>query len=103
MVSYGLVTFALQGAMIARAFRGMAGGASPGDVDDATARKVEVPLSWFVVGASVAGVGAVAMARAYFDIPVPMGVLAVAMTFALTLVAARSTGETSVPPVGPLG
>jgi putative OPT family oligopeptide transporter len=103
MIAYGLTTLAGQGALVARAFRGVARGASSGDADDAVARKVEVPPAWFAALAGVSAVAAVIMARAFFDIPIGLGVLAVAMTFALTIVAARATGETSVTPVGPLG
>jgi uncharacterized oligopeptide transporter (OPT) family protein len=103
MVSYGLVTFAMQGKMIARAFKRVAGVSAPGDADDALARSVEVPNSWFVIGGSVSAVAMIALASGYFGIPPLMATLAVVLSFFLTLVAARATGETSVTPIGALG
>jgi OPT family oligopeptide transporter len=103
MVSYGLVTFAMQGKMIARAFKRVGGVASAGDASEQDSRAVEVPFSWFVIGGSVSAVGVVALAWGYFGIPPLMAALAVVLSFFLTLVGARATGETSVTPMGPLG
>jgi uncharacterized oligopeptide transporter (OPT) family protein len=103
MVSYGLVAFATQGKMVARAFRGMGAGGATGDADPSATRDVEVPLSWFVVGAGASSIAAIVVAWLYFDIPVLLAALAVALSFVLTLVASRATGETSVTPSGPLG
>jgi uncharacterized oligopeptide transporter (OPT) family protein len=38
-----------------------------------------------------------------FDIPIWMGILAVVLNFFLAIVSCRATGETDIPPVGPLG
>jgi OPT family oligopeptide transporter len=54
------------------------------------------------VGTSLAGIALVIMARSYFDIPWPLGVLAVVLTFVLSLVGARATGETDITPIGPI-
>ncbi len=105
MVSYGLVAFLVQGKMIARAFTGMLGRSGPndGDADDDVSRGVEVPHSWFVVGGSVSGLAIVALGWGYFGISPLLGALAVFLSFFLTLVSARATGETSVTPMGPMG
>jgi uncharacterized oligopeptide transporter (OPT) family protein len=103
MVAYGLATFALQGKMIARALRRAAGSSGADDADESVSRAVEVPMSWFLVGGGIAAVAVIVLARAYFGIPPLLGALAVLMSFFLTLVAARATGETSITPTGAVG
>jgi uncharacterized oligopeptide transporter (OPT) family protein len=100
MVSSGLLAFAFQWRTILRAFSGLRGGG--GGTSDEKAR-VEVPLSWFLVGATVAGIGLVFLVHVAFDVPVLLGVLAVLLTFVLSLVAARSTGESDITPTGAMG
>jgi uncharacterized oligopeptide transporter (OPT) family protein len=105
MVSYGLVSFFLQGGVIGRAFKGALArklGAET-DADPAVARGVEVPRSWFFAGGCVFGVATIALGWGYFGIPPLLGALAVVLSFFLTLVSARATGETSVTPTGPMG
>jgi OPT family oligopeptide transporter len=104
MVSYGLTSFATQGKMIVRAFKRFNGdGAPEGDADPELARPVEVPRAWFVIGGIVSALAVVALAWGYFGIPPLLAALAVVLSFFLTLVGARATGETSVTPMGPLG
>ncbi len=98
LVSSGLLSFALDWRVIARAFKGLGGGG-----DDARSAAVEVPGSWFAAGGLLAGAGIVALAWRFFDIPVHYGVLAVIMSFALAMVACRATGETNITPSGALG
>ncbi len=114
LVSSGLVAFAAQFRTILRAFQALRGGAkgpyrtpaereeSAGYSEDRVAR-TEVPMKWFIYGASVGGIGIVILAWALFQIPPYYGVLAVLMTFVLALVACRATGETDITPGGPLG
>jgi OPT family oligopeptide transporter len=64
---------------------------------------VEAPMSWFMGGLLVAGTFAVAMQSILFDIPVIYGILAVILALMLSFVAARSTGETDITPVGAMG
>jgi uncharacterized oligopeptide transporter (OPT) family protein len=45
----------------------------------------------------------VILTQVAFEIPIVYGLLAVAMTFVLCLVAARATGETDITPTGPMG
>ncbi len=109
MVSYGLVAFlvqAVRSGMLARALKGAIGPAGvkrETDADDEATRGVEVPLSWFVAGGSVSAIGVIALGWGYFGISPWLGLLAVVLSFFLTLVAARATGETSVTPMGPMG
>jgi OPT family oligopeptide transporter len=101
MVSYGLVTFALQYRTIGRAFAGMLRRGS--DRGAEVAEQVEVPVAWFVMGTAIAGTVVVVLAWLAFDIPLHYGALAVFLTFLLALVAGRASGETDINPIGPLG
>lgn len=109
LVSSGLVSFAAQWRTIGRAIAGMIPGRAAHRVHDAGAPAalrsddVEVPLSWFVGGLVVSATGIITIAHMYFEIPVPYGILAVAMTFVLAIVACRATGESDITPGGPLG
>lgn len=100
MVSYALLSFALQWKTIARAFRGLRGG-SGGDSEEV--KLTEVPMGWFIWGTALAGIGIVMIAYQYFEIPVHYGILAVFLTFFLALVACRATGETDITPTGGMG
>jgi OPT family oligopeptide transporter len=101
MVSYGLITFALQFRTIARAFASL--GRRRGTGADDPIERVEVPVAWFVLGTVIAGTLVVVLAWVAFQIPLHYGALAVFLTFFLTLVAARATGETDITPIGPMG
>ncbi len=101
LVSSGLVSFALQWRTILRAIGGLAGGAAEGE--DPRVAATEVPMSWFGLGVLVAGTGAVVIAWLYFDVPPIYGVLAVVLSFFLSLVAARATGESDITPIGAMG
>lgn len=111
LVSSGLVTFASQWRMIGRAlvtilpgrqtpYRDTSGAHDDPLRDPALA---EVPTSWFVSGLVISGAGIIAVAHLYFEIPWHLGLLAVAMTFVLAIVACRATGESDITPGGPLG
>ncbi len=64
---------------------------------------VEVPPSWFGWGMLAATAFVCICAKAFFGIPVWMGIAAVAIAFLLSIVACRAAGETDVAPIGPLG
>jgi uncharacterized oligopeptide transporter (OPT) family protein len=102
MVSSGLLAFALQWRTIARAFTGFRKGGTAGG-REALIAETEVPSSWFAIGTAIAGAGVVTIAAAFFGVPWYYGVLAVIMTFVLSLVACRATGETDITPVGAMG
>ena len=80
----------------------MRGGRGHEAVDDELAH-VEVPVSWFVVGVGLAGTACVVLGHLLFGITWWMGILAVAVTFLLSIVAARATGETDITPIGAMG
>jgi uncharacterized oligopeptide transporter (OPT) family protein len=100
LVSAGLLSFAFQWRTIVRAFQGFKKRAP---AEASRFDHVEVPGSWFVVGGVIAGAGLIGIANRFFEIPIPFGVLAVVLTFALALVACRATGESDVTPTGAMG
>ena len=107
MVSSGLLSFGLRWRTVLRAFGGLAsivgrGGGTPPEEDDPLAR-VEVPGSWFVVGTGLSGLACVLLGHLIFGISWWMGIVAVLVTFLLSIVAARATGETDITPIGAMG
>jgi uncharacterized oligopeptide transporter (OPT) family protein len=105
MVTAGLLSFGLKWRTVLRAFGGLsrlAGGAAAGHDADPLAR-VEVPASWFLTGTLAAGAACVVLGHWLFGIAWWMGILAVLVTFLLSIVAARATGETDVTPIGAMG
>jgi uncharacterized oligopeptide transporter (OPT) family protein len=64
---------------------------------------IETPMSWFVIGQLVSLVALAWLAHASFGMPYWQSAFAVVLSFALSLVACRITGETDTTPVGPLG
>lgn len=101
MVSSGLLGFALQWKTIVRAFSGLSK-KNVGEKNDRVTA-TEVPFSWFAIGGTLSGAGVVVTAHSYFDVPWFYGILGVAMTFFLALVACRATGESDITPVGAMG
>jgi OPT family oligopeptide transporter len=109
LVSSGLVTFLAQWRTVVRALDGLLPGkkkkakTEAEDDADAEVREVEVPMKWFASGMALAGTGVVILAWQAFEIPLHLGLLAVAMTFVLAVVACRATGESDITPGGPFG
>ncbi len=103
MVAGGILGFAFQWRTILRAFQSMGESSGPKSQNEELVAKTEVPMSWFGVGLLVSGVGVVGIANIFFEIPILLGVLAVALTLALALVAARATGESDITPTGAMG
>ncbi len=105
MVTSGLLSFGLRWRTVMRAFSGLgklAGGAVAADDNDPLAR-IEAPASWFLFGTLVTGAACVWIGHWLFGISWWMGVIAVLVTFLLSIVAARATGETDVTPIGAMG
>ena len=98
MISAGLFSFLWQWRTLVRAVSGL--GKKDPDAAYATA---EVPGSWFAVGAAIATVGVLFIGHRYFGIPWYLGFLAVLLTFFLSLVACRATGESDITPIGAMG
>ena len=98
MIAEGLLGLAFQARTISRALRGLVARSGP-----QAHAAVEVPTSWFAAGTSVATVGVLTLGHLYFGIPWHLGLLAVLLTFFLSLVACRATGESDITPIGALG
>ena len=104
MVTSGLLQFAFQWRSIARAFSGL--GALFGKKVDAAhdpMAHVEVPTSWFLAGTLISGLGCIVVLYSSFGTSIWMGVVAVVLSFFLSIVACRACGETDVTPVGAMG
>ncbi len=103
MVTSGLLAFALRWRTVLRAFAGLAAlfGRTGGKQDPLA--DIEVPGSWFVVGTVVSGLACILLGHYLFGVTWWMALLAVMLTFLLSIVAARATGETDVTPIGAMG
>ncbi|MBP7933734.1 MAG: OPT/YSL family transporter [Phycisphaerae bacterium] len=101
MVFSSLASVALQWRTMARAFnvfqRAEAGSGA------AELARVEVPGSWVIAGVVPIGIAAVLLNYLAFNMSILLGVIAVAMSFVLSLVACRATGETDTTPTGAMG
>ncbi|HEX7448579.1 MAG TPA: OPT family oligopeptide transporter [Pirellulales bacterium] len=103
LVTSGLLAFAMNWRTVLRAFSGLATIMRRDDDRADPLAAVEVPGWWFAAGTVVSGAACVYLGEVFFGIEWWMGVLAVGLTFVLSLVAARATGETSITPIGAMG
>ncbi|GMU37102.1 MAG: OPT/YSL family transporter [Phycisphaerae bacterium] len=95
LVFASLASLALQWRVVGRSFMKLGGGADGVDV--------EVPLRWFMLGVVPVAAGLVAVQVLAFGISAALGVVAVGMSFVVSLVCCRVTGETDTTPIGPMG
>ncbi len=103
MVTSGLFMFALQWKTVRRAFSGMGDIFYTGKKRKDLVSKIEVPSSWFLFGTFISGIGCILVLHYAFSTSWWMGVIAVALTFFLAVVAARATGESDITPIGAMG
>lgn len=108
MVASGLLVFVSQWRTIGRAFSGFREIFQPGKTSsarkgEAAMSEIEVPASWFLLGMGVASLGVVIIQVVSFSIAWWMGIISVLMSFFLSIVACRATGETDVTPIGAMG
>jgi putative OPT family oligopeptide transporter len=106
MVFASLTALALQWKTIVRSFAMIRSGDDPriasADVQ-AKMDAIEVPTSWLVAGMVPITIAMVVLQVVAFSIHWWAGVIAVAMSFILSLVACRATGETDTTPIGAMG
>jgi uncharacterized oligopeptide transporter (OPT) family protein len=104
MVTSGLTAFFMQWRTIQRALMGMTKIFSRKNktAPDAISA-IEVPASWFAIGFLITALGCVVAMNYFFNTSIWMGVVAVALTFFLGIVASRATGETDITPTGAMG
>jgi len=104
MVTSSLLSFGLQWRTALRAFadlRAMFGGGRGAAGDPVGA--IETPASWFIGGQAIGFLGLAWLGHRTFGMPYWQTAVAVALSFALALVACRVTGETDTTPVGAMG
>ena len=70
---------------------------------DARMAAIEVPNGWFVAGIVPIAIALLLIQIVAFQIQWWAGLIAVGMSFLLSLVACRTTGETDTTPIGPMG
>lgn len=102
MVFASLTALAFQWKTIVRAFTKK--DTSTSSVADLAAMKdVEVPFIWMVIGMVPITIAMLIIQMIAFDIAWWAGLIAIAMSFVLSLVASRATGETDTTPIGAMG
>jgi len=101
MVFSSLATVALEWRTLARAFSLFRKKDRP--AHSAAMDAIEVPVSWLVAGLIPITIGMVAVQYLAFHISITLGLIAVALSFVISLVCCRATGETDTTPVGPMG
>lgn len=99
MVFSSLTSFAMQWRTLVRALRV---NTSAGE-EAAEMARIEVPSLWLWLGLVPITIGLVALMNVAFHVSIALGLLAVAMSFVLSLVACRATGETDTTPIGAMG
>jgi uncharacterized oligopeptide transporter (OPT) family protein len=97
MISAGLLVFFTQWRTIARAVGGI------GRQNKTAYATAEVPGRWFLILGAFATAGVLVIGHTQFFIPWHLGLLAVLLTFFLSLVACRTTGESDITPIGAMG
>ncbi len=100
MLFSSLASVALQWRTLVRAFRRRP---TTGEGAHDPLAENEVPFSWLVAGLIPITLGLVLLQWLAFHIAIPLGLLAVAMSFVVALVCCRATGETDTTPIGAMG
>ncbi len=103
MVSSSLLSFAMQWKTAMRAFTDLGSMFGGRKSDDDPVAAIETPSAWFVWGQLVGFAGLAYLGHVTFGMPVWQTAIAVLLSFALSLVASRVTGETDTTPVGSMG
>ncbi|MBX3379653.1 MAG: OPT/YSL family transporter [Phycisphaeraceae bacterium] len=103
MVFASLTALALQWKTVLRAVTGIGADRSTGGEHTDALKKVEVPLSWMIAGMIPITIAMLAVQIMAFHISWWAGLIAIGMSFFLSLVACRATGETDTTPIGAMG
>ncbi len=101
MVFSSLTSVALQWRTLSRAFNVFKKTEKTTQHDALAA--IEVPVTWLIAGLIPITVGLVIVQYVAFKINIFLGLLAVAMSFIVSLVCCRATGETDTTPIGAMG
>ncbi len=103
MVMASLTALAFQWKTIVRAFMPDKGDSGVSATSAGAMAKVEVPFIWMVIGMVPITIGMLVIQVIAFEIAWWAGLIAIAMSFVLSLVASRATGETDTTPIGAMG
>lgn len=101
LVTSGLTAFFLRWRQIVRTMHAFKAGAKGGG--SSPTASIEVPGHWLVIGVIPLLIAMVILQYIAFSIAIPLGIVAVVLSFFLALVACRSTGETDITPIGAMG
>lgn len=99
MTTASLYSFLSNPKMILEAFK--FGGKKQGEHHHVL-KKIELPMSVFLVGIPLAGALTVYLGHVWFGVHYLMGIIAIPLVFVFTLIAAKSTGLTAITPGGAL-
>ncbi len=103
MLFSSLTSVAVQWRTMARAFTLFRrGGGAGGGAPDVMAR-IEVPVSWLVVGLVPVSIGLIAVNYLAFHMSVRLGFISGVLSLVVSLVCCRATGETDTTPIGAMG
>lgn len=102
MVFSSLTAVAVQWRTLVRSFTSLRGGTA-GSEDAGVPARIEVPTSWLVAGLIPISIGLVVLNYLAFQMSILLGIVAVLMSFIVSLVCCRATGETDTTPIGALG
>ena len=101
MVFSSLASVAFQWKTLARAFNVFKKSEKTANSDAIAA--IEVPTGWLIAGLIPITIGMVAVQYLAFGISIYLGLIAVALSFVVSLVCCRATGETDTTPIGAMG
>ena len=101
MVFSSLMQLAMNWRTVARAFTLFK--KTERDATQDAVAAVEVPNSWLFIGLVPITIGLVIVQFFAFHIAIWLGLVSVAFSFVVSLVACRATGETDTNPIGPMG
>lgn len=100
MVFASLTSVAMQWKTIGKTFSGKREG-SASDLEKM--KEIEVPGKWMILGMAPLAIAMIWLQWAAFGVQWWAGLIAVAMSFVLSMVGSRATGETDTTPVGAMG
>jgi OPT family oligopeptide transporter len=100
MVFSSLANVALQWRTLARAFTSLK---KERTVQSVAMDAIEVPSSWLIAGLIPISLGMVVVQYLAFHISIFLGVVSVSLSFVVSLVCCRATGETDTTPIGAMG
>ncbi|MFO0860800.1 MAG: OPT family oligopeptide transporter [Phycisphaerales bacterium] len=103
MVMSSLTALAFQWKTMGKAITGALSGRKEEVGETAAMKAIEVPFWWMLAGMIPLTIAMVLLQVISFQIAWWAGIIAVAMSFVLSLVACRATGETDTTPIGAMG